>query len=110
MEVRQAGADCIPRNLGTGPFDWERDGSATHDAEIEGVVSVFPDVLGVDDQVSAERLLKAGVELVAVARVDRSQIARDSGRRNKRREKRDAASRAGDDQILVEWSLHRPRV
>jgi hypothetical protein len=56
-------------------------------------VSVFPDVLGVYNQKSAERLLQTGVEFVAVARVDRTQITRDSWRRNKSREKWDTASR-----------------
>src|SRR5208283_4516919 len=94
----------------TAPLDWEVDRRAADDTEIEGVVGVLPDVFGVYNQESAECLLQTGMEFVAVARVNRTQIARDTRRRHQRCEKRVVASRAGNNQILIEWRLHCSRV
>ena len=73
MEVRNAGSNCVSGNLGIVPLDREHDGRAADNAEIEGVVRVFPDVFGIHNEVSAERLLQTNMKFVTVAWVDRSQ-------------------------------------
>ena len=55
--------------LGVVPDDGERDGGVEQRAEVVGVVRVFPEVIRVDQQELAERLLETGVELVADSRL-----------------------------------------
>src|SRR5580700_6964919 len=105
VEIRYACANCISGNLRAAPLDREGDGSAAHHSEIEGVVGVSPEVLGVHSKISPECLLQAGVEFVSPARMDRPQVTIDSRRRDQSCDKRDAASGARNDHILVKWAL-----
>ena len=70
MEIGHLGVQGIAGNLGVMPVDGEGDGRVAQHAEVEGVVGVLPDVLAADDDVLAEGLLQAGVELVAEAGVE----------------------------------------
>ncbi len=54
------------------PVDGEGDGRVAEDAEVEGVVGVLPDVFAAEHGPLAEGLLEAGMELVAVAGVERA--------------------------------------
>ena len=46
----------------------KRDGRIQQRVEVVGVVRVLPEVVGVDQQKPADRLLQAGIELIPVAR------------------------------------------
>src|SRR6185369_15237322 len=52
------------------PGNREGDGGVQQGAEIVAVVGVLPEVIGVQQQIAAEGLLQAGVELVASAGLD----------------------------------------
>ena len=86
-------------------------GVLPEDAEIEGLVGVFPDVFSVDDQETSEGLREAGVELIAMAGAERHVgIARPPGPRLNRVDHGIVASEARQNQILVEGSFHGARV
>jgi hypothetical protein len=72
MELGNFKMQRVAGDLGVMPVDGESYRSVTQDAEVEGVVSVLPDVFTAENQVFAESLLQAGVELVAVAGVEGS--------------------------------------
>ena len=72
MEVGHVGAQREAGDLGVVPVDREGDRRVAEHAEVEGVVRVLPDVVAADDEVLAEGLLQAGVELVAEAGLERS--------------------------------------
>ena len=61
------------RDLRIVPVDGEGDGSIAQDAEIEGIVGVFPDVIPTENQILSESLLDAGVKFVAKARLQRAE-------------------------------------
>ncbi len=55
--IRYVGANREAGNLRVVPRDRERDRRGAQDAEIVGVVRVFPDVLAIDDEILPESLL-----------------------------------------------------
>ena len=67
VEVGDIGAEREAGDFGVMPVDGKGDGRVAEHAEVEGVVRVLPDVLAADDEVLAEGLLEAGVELIAKA-------------------------------------------
>ena len=67
MEVGHVHVQGIARNFGVVPVDGEGDGCVAKHAEVERVMSVFPNVLAAEDEVFAQSLLEAGVEFVAEA-------------------------------------------
>ena len=95
-----------PGNLRVVPLDGKGDRRVAQHAEVVGVVRVLPDVFAVDDQVSAEGLLQAGMEFVAIAGSQRRQRLRGS-RLAADSSTGDAASQAGEHQVLVERRLQR---
>jgi hypothetical protein len=92
-------------NLGVVPADGEGDWSGAEDGEVVGVVGVLPDVVGGEDGVAGERLLEAGVEVVAEAGTIGCwsagyQRGDDGG----------VAAFGGEDEVLVEGRLKRAGV
>ena len=75
-------------------------------AEIEGVVSEFPEIVGVQLKVAAEGLLQAEIVLVAAARFDRARFERaeDVGGQPA------GAGGTGEDQVLVVRGFQGARV
>ena len=71
--------------------------------EVEGVVGVLPDVVAADDEVLADGLLEAGVELVAEAGLEGGGDA--GGAEEQRGEDGVAAALAGEHEVLVEGGL-----
>ena len=69
MELRDAHANGVSRNLGIVPSNREKDWSRSQRAEIVGGVRVLPNVIPADDGIPAERLLQASMELIAIAGV-----------------------------------------
>src|SRR6202161_601953 len=65
VPVGHTGAQQESGNFGVVPVDGKRDRRVAEHAEVVGVVRVLPDVLAVDDEMLAERLLQAGVKFVA---------------------------------------------
>src|SRR6266705_794129 len=47
--------------------DWKRNRRVKENAEIIGVIRKFPEIVGIDLKISAERLLHTGVKLVSAA-------------------------------------------
>ena len=68
----QAAGDAI--ELGVVPGDRKRQGGVQQRAEVVRAVGVLPEVIGVEQQIPADGLLQAGVELVAVAGLDGHRI------------------------------------
>ena len=93
-------------DLGFLPGDGEDDGGIQQGAEIESVVGEFPEVVGVQLKVAAERLLQAQIVLVAAARFDRAgfQGAEDVGGESA------GAGGAGENQVLVVRGFQGARV
>src|SRR5580700_2865854 len=71
MIVRHASPKGKARDLRVVPLYRERDRSIAQDAEIEAVMGVLPDVISVDDEVLAERLLKSSVKFIAPSGMQR---------------------------------------
>src|ERR1700722_1853629 len=71
VEIRHAGADSVARDLGARPLDGIGDRRVGQYAKVVSQVSVFPNVLGIDDEIPSKSLLKASVELVAPAGAQR---------------------------------------
>src|SRR5580704_12780220 len=92
------------------PLDGEGDRGCTHHPEVVAVVSVFPDVLAIDDQVSPQCLLESGVEFIAVAGINRSRVTGNAEWRHQGSKKRNIAPGTGDNQILVEGRFQGARV
>src|SRR5260370_55446 len=67
MKVGHTHAHGRSVNLGTFPSDGEKDRRVGERAEVIRVVGVLPQVVGVHHHAFSKRLLKAGVELVALA-------------------------------------------
>jgi hypothetical protein len=57
--------------LGFRPGDRKRNRCIEEDAEIISVICVLPEIIGLELNESAQRLLKAGIELVSVAGIQR---------------------------------------
>src|SRR5580704_7136948 len=105
MVVWHAHADRVSGDLVSLPFDRKGERSGAHDTEVEAVVRVLPDVLGVHDDIFLEGLLDSGVEFIAEAGINRSQVAWQIRRRRNKPYDRIAAPCAANHQILVEWSF-----
>ena len=71
MDLRHAYAPRISGNLRIVPFNGVSDRRVAENAEVEAVVRVLRDPLAGKDQVLAESLLQAGVELFAKANAQR---------------------------------------
>src|SRR5712664_4246403 len=67
MKIRHTHAYRWPVNLRAFPSDREKDRRVCERAKVIRVVRIFPQVVGVHHHVLSKRLLKAGVELVALA-------------------------------------------
>src|SRR5258708_15950744 len=67
MKVGDASANRKPADFGVVPRNWESNRSIEEDAEVVGVVSVLPQVVGIDNKILAESLLQASVEFVSLA-------------------------------------------
>ena len=65
--VGKASTNGEAGDLGITPFDGEVDGAGAEYVEVVGVVRVLPEILAAQDEVLAEGLLQAGVELIAEA-------------------------------------------
>ena len=107
-KVGHVGAECVAGDLGVVPVDGEGDGGVAEDGEVEGVVGVLPDVVAGEDEVLAEGLLQAGVELVAEAGLEGGGDA--GGAEEQRREDGVSAALAGEDEVFVEGCFERARV
>ncbi len=108
MKVGYIDTQREARDLRIVPIDGKGDGSIAQDAEVEGIVRVFPDVVAAEDQILSESLLQAGMEFVAKARLQR---ARNPGRASKqRRQHRIGATLAGEHKIFVERRLQGARI
>ena len=77
VELRHAHPNCISRDLGIVPPNREKDRRSAEDTEIVAGVRVFPDVVPAHDGKAAERLLQAGVEIIAIAGIQWRVLARD---------------------------------
>ena len=75
MNVGGAHAARDAIEFGVVPGDREGDGGVQQRAEVVGAMRELPEIVGVDQQVSADGLLEAGVELVAAARARMGAIA-----------------------------------
>src|SRR5258706_12012361 len=71
LEVRGAHTAGDPVQFRIVPGDRETDCRVQKCAEVVRIVRVFPEVVGVDQYVSPNGLLKSGVELIAKAWLDR---------------------------------------
>ena len=108
MDIGHADAAGVSGNLGVMPLDREGDGGRSENAEVITVVGVLPDVFARENQVASEGLLKAGVKFISPSRRegrDPSAVAKE-----KRVQNVVAATRAGEHQIFVEWSLQDSRI
>ena len=92
------------------PLDRKAIGVLPTIAEVIAVVRVLPNVVSAHHHISSECLLQAGMEFVAVPGRISPEIARRSRRRNQRGQETEYCNRAGDHQVLVEWTLHGPRI
>src|SRR5258708_24856585 len=70
VEIRHADADRGPVNLRTFPGNGEEDRRVAERGEIIGGVRVLPQVVGGHHHVLSKSLLKASIELVALARAN----------------------------------------
>ena len=86
VKIREAAANGKARYFGIVPLDGKGDGRIAEDAEIVGVVRVFPDVFAAQHEVLPEGLLQAGVKFVAPSR------AQQPGNRRRNTEKRRSAT------------------
>ena len=105
MRLGNIGAKREARDLRVIPFDGEGDRRCTQDAEVVGVVGVLPDVVSAEDEVFAEGLLEAGMELVAEAGVEGRGRAL-AERLEDGLEHGVGATVGGENKVLVEGSLH----
>src|SRR5260370_17259403 len=80
MIIRDTGANGIARNLRTLPFHGEGHGSVAQDAEVEAVMRVLPQILGVNHKVLSKRLLESRVKLVTPSGTHRHAQAGQSSR------------------------------
>jgi hypothetical protein len=71
VEIRGADAPGDAVELRIVPRDGERDRRVEQRAEVVGVMRVFPEIVGVNQQDFADGLLESGVELVAEAGLNR---------------------------------------
>src|SRR5258708_34013872 len=67
MKVGDASANRKPADFGVVPRNWESNWSIKQDAEVVGVVSVIPQVVGINNKILAESLLQAAVKFVSLA-------------------------------------------
>ena len=70
-------------------------------AEVVRAVRVLPEVVGVNQQVPADRLLKAGIELIPVAGLHRHAYGAEDILRQPAE-----SGRAGEQKVLVERGFH----
>src|ERR1700693_2677930 len=79
------------------PRDWERERAIQNHIEVIRVVCVLPEVVCIDDDVTPNSLLDAGVELISPAGLQRLRgcVTENPVRQPAR------TGRAGQDQILV---------
>ena len=105
LQVGGAHASSHAVELGVVPRDGERDIGVQQRAEVESVVRVLPEIIGVDQDELADGLLKTGVELVAETRLDGNRIRSEHGLRKPAR-----AGSARQQQVFVERRLHRAGV
>src|SRR5207248_3056013 len=82
------------------PRDREEDRRIPQDAEVVGIVGVFPNVLAGENHIFSERLLQAGMKLVAPAGRQWGRNAWDQSGDDSRK-----ASCTGNHQVFVERSL-----
>src|SRR5438270_7448978 len=87
------------------PGDRKCDGRVEKNAVVICVVRVLPVVVRVDQQVPAERLLKAGVELIALPWFDRNGISAEDVQVQAA-----LPGYTGEQQILVEGCFQSPRI
>src|SRR6266481_5666409 len=71
VEIRHADADRGPVNLRAFPGNGEEDRRVAERGEVIRVVRVLPQIVGVHHHVLSKSLLKAGIELVALAGANR---------------------------------------
>src|SRR5258708_16128894 len=67
VELRHTHANCIARDLRIVPSNRKKDRRGPEDTEIVAGVRVLPDVVPADHGKAAERLLQAGMEVIAIA-------------------------------------------
>src|ERR1700716_159769 len=101
MEVRHAHAPGNAGDLRIMPFNRESKRSRPEHTEIVCVMGVLPYILAGEDQVLPERLLQTGMEFIPPARAERSD--RVGCTNQKRVQHRIGATRAGENQVLIEW-------
>ena len=86
-------------NLGIVPSNREENGRVQEIAEVIRVVRVLPQIVGIDDQVFPEGLLKARVEFISLP-------GKDGSRRAEKRFGDGISNRAGEHQVFVEGGFH----
>src|SRR6266478_5357075 len=102
VEIRHADADRGPVNLRAFPGNGEEDRRVAERGEVIRVVRVLPQVVGVHHHVLSKSLLKAGIELVALAGANRRLQARAADNVGDNRISR---SQACQNQVLIERRL-----
>ncbi len=100
MVVRYVGSQRKPRNFRIVPLHREEDGRVAENAEVIAIVRVFPDVLGVHNEVFAKCLLEAGVKFVSESRIKRCSYL--CGTSEDVAKNHIETSGAGENQVLVE--------
>jgi len=80
------------------PGDRERDRRIQQRAEIVSVMRVLPEVVGIDQQGTCDRLLKAGIELIAVSGASGAAVAPNTFRGESA-----SPGSARKQEIFVEW-------
>jgi hypothetical protein len=96
---------CDSVQLRVVPGDWESDRSIEKDAEVIGIVGVFPEKVCIHDEPAANPLLESGIKLIAGAGLDRRRLrAKDILSQTAR------AGAARENQVLVEGGLKSPGV
>src|ERR1017187_2036526 len=106
LKALQVGGAYAPGDsiqLGVVPYDRESYGRGAQGAEVVRTVRVLPEVVCVNQQVPADRLLKASIELIPVAGLQR----RAHGAEHILRQAADSG-RAREQKVLVERGLQRP--
>src|ERR1035437_9232777 len=91
--------------LGVVPYDWESDRRGTQRAKVVRSGRFLPEMAGINQPVPADGLLKAGIELIPVAGLQR----RTHGAKHVLRQAADSG-RAREQKVLVERGFQRPRV
>ncbi len=107
MIIGHAHADGGSINLRALPCNREENRCVAERAEVISVVRVLPQVVGVHHDVFSKGLLKAGIELVALARANRRLQARAADHIH---DDGVARSQACQNQVLIEGGLQDSRV